>query len=58
MTVYVIVVDPGGILSASFDRDLAHRAAEATEAVVVELPIAADYRRPPEGVGSTSENAR
>lgn len=56
MTVYVIVVDPGGILSATFDRNLAHRAAEAAEAVVVELPIAADYRKPSEENTAASEN--
>ena len=43
-SVYLVVMDTGGLFGTYLDRDRAYRYAESIGGVVAELPIAADYR--------------
>lgn len=42
--VYLVVAELGGLHGAYLDREMAHQRARVAEAVVVEVPIVADYR--------------
>jgi hypothetical protein len=58
VTVYLVIMDRGGIFGAYLDGDRAHQAAKSTASVVVELPISADYRVAPDRAqGGPSDRA-
>lgn len=46
-SIYLVVMDTGGLFGTYLDRDRAFRSAEAVGGVVAELPITADYRPAP-----------
>lgn len=42
--IFLVFMNEGALFGSYFDRDRAHQVAENITGVVVELPIASDYR--------------
>lgn len=50
---YLVIAERGGLGAVCLDHDLAHKIAQATESVVAEIPITADYRKGPQTSGAS-----